>query len=280
MSGRTHDHDNPSDSVVKPGETQTNINVQDTTDSVATDRCSYTRIAKSVARAEMVNETFEEMIEMKIYTNEVTDIESQIIENFKFPKYDESNEISEVIMKKKLEDARRYLKKKRHEEFKMRKEIEKTHGRHTRITRSIMKRAREETQKLKISLKSKKEEKMMNLKRKSKRRKQNSEETKRRKETMGEYAEMKIFNSDNQDDEDKDEEENESDINEEKADSDEQGKSDVMVIGVELDVDEITAMRLPPKTSVLNHLDTDTFDLEVEICNAKIRYDMMKNPNE
>ena len=62
--------------------------------------------------------------------------------------------------------------------------------------------------------------------------------------------------------------------------NDDDDKSDVMVIDVELDNEELAALRLPPKTSVLNNLNSDTFDLEIEVSNAKLRYNMLKNPSD
>ena len=46
-----------------------------TTDKVASDKCAYARITKTVARASQVRELFEELSDKKIYTNEINDIE-------------------------------------------------------------------------------------------------------------------------------------------------------------------------------------------------------------
>ena len=70
-----------------PSDVQTPIPLSDsTTASVATDKCSYIRVAKKVAKARLAREMWMEMTDLEITTNEVTDLEAQILGNFKSPK--------------------------------------------------------------------------------------------------------------------------------------------------------------------------------------------------
>ena len=55
-------------------------------------------------------------------------------------------------------------------------------------------------------------------------------------------------------------------------------KPDTIVIDVELDPDERAALSLPPKFFTLGRVDMNEFELDLEHCNTKIRYDGYNNP--
>ena len=128
-----------------------------------------------------------------------------------------------------------------------------------------MKHARDESESIKKLIVIKNREKVNTLKQRSKMKRNSEEERRRRQQAIGDFADMDIFVD--------------SDDNETHEESDDTAP-EVLAIDVDLDEEEKAALRLPPKTSVLNNLSSDTFDLEMEVSNTKLRYDMLKNPKD
>ena len=154
-------------------------------------------------------------------------------------------------MDKKIKDARKTLKIAMKEERKETKRIEESFGRKSWKTKSILREARIYGEKQEKDHKEKHTKKL-----ETKVKKKETEECDNKIEDI--IEELKETTKYIKEIDDNFEEKNEDPI---------------MIIGVELNEDEIEALRIPPKTCLYDDLTKEDFIVDLEIMNTKLRFD-------
>ena len=168
------------------------------------------------------------------------------------------------IMDKKVIDAEIYAMETESRKNRLRKKINKIHGKNSRPAKSILKKLRNAATKEKNEINDRHNGKEMHLKEKFVKPSKKIDIP----EGLERYESLTIF----------DEVQNEAEDNMKKKI--EYNEVEINVVGTTVDEDEYAFLILPPKYSIYKALDIEDFETAFEVCNAKIRYDRKKEEDE
>ena len=163
------------------------------------------------------------------------------------------------IMEKKVRDAEEVWREADTRKCRLRRKIQDLHGKNTRKTRKTIKDLRKEARREKKIIQEKHQEKIDHLKKKYG--EKNVEKNKICPEDLRRYENLSI-------------------LIENGIKSEDLEEVLVAVIGTEVDIDEKSFLELPPKYSIYKLLCIEAFEVAMEICNAKVRYDAKKRGDE
>ena len=108
-------------------------------DSIAKDERTFTKILLNKVKARLTVKLLKDMMKTNLVTNGVASFGENLRESMKNPTENDwkNEDVSRVVMRKKLADAKRTLKKEKHTEDKMKRTLRNKYGTDSRIVKKI-----------------------------------------------------------------------------------------------------------------------------------------------
>ena len=219
---------------------------------------------EEVTRAKEETALFAKLIKFKIPLNSVKYCVEKLEEEKKNRDQGGSKEeIIEVIMRKKMKDARRRLRKALKKKNQVVKEVYAKHD--DRKAKKILKEAERKARKILEMIRKKNKKKIKHLKETQAKARDDLKKKKKLPEKISDYKEL--FEED----------EDDRDQHQHRGPRDQQVELDlnVPVIGTTISPAERALLAMPPKFCVLPSLKEEEMDLALEIMGAKVRYSFM-----